>query len=66
MQGPDIDDEELKGIIPRMVGTVFDNIRNSPDYVLWTVKVGIVEIYNERLRDLLDPTKTNLKIREDP
>ena len=66
MQGPDIDDEIMKGIIPRMVGTVFENIANSPEYVLWTVKVGIVEIYNERIRDLLDPTKTNLKIREDP
>ena len=28
-----------------------------------TVKVGIVEIYMEKLRDLLDTSKTNLKIR---
>ena len=66
MQGPDIDSETDKGIIPRMVGTVFENIMNSPDYIEWTVKVGITEIYCEKLRDLLDSTKTNLKIREDP
>lgn len=29
MQGADIEDEELKGIIPRMVKTVFDVIENS-------------------------------------
>jgi len=28
--------------------------------------VGIVEIYMEHIRDLLDTTKTNLKIRENP
>ena len=49
-----------------MVGTVFENIMNSPDYIEWTFKVGIVEIYCEKLRDLLDSTKTNLKIRENP
>ena len=54
----------MKGIIPRMVSTVFDSILNSPDYIEWTVKVGMVEIYCERLRDLLDPSKHNLKIRE--
>ena len=53
----------MAGIIPRMVKTIFDNILNSPEYIEFTVKVGIVEIYMERIRDLLDLTKTNLKIR---
>lgn len=29
------------------------------------VKAAIVEIYNEKVRDLLDPSKDNLSIHED-
>ena len=29
-------------------------------------KVSYIEIYMERLRDLLDPSRTNLAIREHP
>lgn len=65
MQGPDIDNPKLKGIIPRMVTTVFDAIGSSPDYIEFRLKVALVEIYMERIRDLLDITKTDLKIRED-
>ena len=53
------------GIIPRMVDTVFDVICESPDHIEFTVKVSIVEIYLERIRDLLCPDKVNLKIRQD-
>lgn len=28
-------------------------------------KVSILEIYNEKLKDLIDPKKMNLRIRED-
>jgi len=48
-----------------MVSTVFDVIRNSPDYIEFKLKASIVEIYMERIRDLLDVTKKNLKVRED-
>lgn len=65
MTGPSIDDEELKGIIPRMVRTVFDTIADSPDHLEFTVKVSYAEIYMEKIRDLIDTTKTNLKIHED-
>lgn len=30
----------------------------------WNVKVSYLEIYNECVNDLLDPTKKNLDIRE--
>jgi kinesin family protein 5 len=29
------------------------------------VKVSMIEIYMERIKDLLDPTKTNLNVHED-
>ena len=65
MQGHDIENPVTRGIIPRMVNTVFDTIINGPDYIEYTVKVSIIEIYMEQIRDLLDSGKNNLKIRED-
>ena len=64
MLGPDIDDEEEKGIIPRIVGGIFDRIQNAAEEIEFTVKVSMIEIYNEKIRDLLDPKKNNLKIHE--
>ncbi len=48
-----------------MVATVFDYISETPDHIEFTVKVSIIEIYMERIRDLLNPKKVNLKVRED-
>ena len=64
MQGPDIEDLEHQGIVPRMVRTVFSKIQNMSDNVEFTVKVSMAEIYMEKIRDLLDSTKTDLKIKE--
>ena len=64
MLGPDIDDEAGKGIIPRLVGGIFAMIASAPGEVEFTVKVSMIEIYNEKIRDLLDIKKTDLKIRE--
>ncbi|EFJ45753.1 CENPE type kinesin-like protein, partial [Volvox carteri f. nagariensis] len=64
------------GVVPRVVRELFSQIAaarasgagtgTSPgpprDY---TVRLSIMEIYNEVLNDLLDPTRTNLKVRED-
>jgi kinesin family member 5 len=65
MTGPDIDDPENRGIIPRMVKTVFQHIEDADDHLEFTVKVGYCEIYLEKIRDLLFPEKQNLKISED-
>ena len=48
-----------------MVRTVFEEIDASAETVEYTVKISMVEIYRERIRDLLDPTKTNLKVAQD-
>lgn len=65
MQGPDINDDKLKGIIPRVIHQLYANIENSLVTFQWLVKVSIFEIYLEKLRDLLEPEKKDLKIRED-
>lgn len=54
MQGPDITDAKLKGIIPRIVETVFDEIGRASDVIEFTVCVSYMEIYLEKIRDLLD------------
>jgi kinesin family member 5 len=53
MQGKTKSDNEIRGIIPRMVETVFDHIASSPPHVEFLVKISIIEIYMEELRDLL-------------
>eukprot|EP00928_Gymnodinium_smaydae_P033197 TRINITY_DN23843_c0_g2_i2.p1 TRINITY_DN23843_c0_g2~~TRINITY_DN23843_c0_g2_i2.p1 ORF type:complete len:718 (+),score=225.32 TRINITY_DN23843_c0_g2_i2:188-2341(+) len=65
MEGPDIEDKESQGVIPRMVWSLFDGIYQAEEHLEFLAKVSIVEIYNERIRDLLDPKKDNLKVHED-
>lgn len=48
-----------------MVKTVFEKIENASEEIEFTVKISMIEIYMEKLKDLLDPSKTNLKIHED-
>ena len=51
MEG-EIDDPELKGIIPRAVEHIFETLdaRKETEY---SVKVSFLELYNEQLEDLL-------------
>ena len=48
-----------------MVRTVFNRIETASEAIEFTVKVSMVEIYMERIRDLIDPTKDNLRIHEE-
>ncbi|XP_019632735.1 PREDICTED: kinesin-like protein KIF13A isoform X3 [Branchiostoma belcheri] len=55
------------GLIPRLCVTLFDSIVSKSNEILsFKVEVSYMEIYNEKVRDLLDPgtTKHNLKVRE--
>ncbi|KAJ2510197.1 hypothetical protein H4217_007988, partial [Coemansia sp. RSA 1939] len=51
------------GIITRAVGEMFRIVESDPDRE-YLIRVSFLEIYNEILRDLLEPSKTNLKIHE--
>ena len=48
-----------------MVTTLFEEISAAPEHIEFRIKISIVEIYCEKIRDLLDISKVNLKIRED-
>ncbi|KAI7903290.1 kinesin heavy chain [Cokeromyces recurvatus] len=65
MMGSSIDDIENKGIIPRIVEQIFKSIQMAPTNMEFTVKVAYMEIYMERVKDLLVPTNDNLAIHED-
>lgn len=53
------------GLIPRLVVALFETIFKCSEDIEFLVKVSYVEIYMERIRDLLDISKDNLAIRED-
>ncbi|KAI4142814.1 MAG: hypothetical protein L6R39_004803 [Caloplaca ligustica] len=60
---------EEAGVIPRICEEMFDRITElqKDKNLTYTVEVSYLEIYNERVRDLLNPsTKGNLKVREHP
>jgi kinesin family protein 5 len=65
MMGSDIDDDAGKGVIPRIVEQIFASILASPSNIEYTVRVSYMEIYMERIRDLLVPQNDNLAVHEE-
>jgi len=63
--GPDIEDSDYSGLTPRMIFNTFHAIRMSDPNLEFTVKISYCEIYLEMIRDLINPDKTNLCIKED-
>ncbi|EJT77631.1 kinesin heavy chain [Gaeumannomyces tritici R3-111a-1] len=64
MMGSSIDDDN-RGVIPRIVEQIFASIMSSPGTIEYTVRVSYMEIYMERIRDLLAPQNDNLPIHEE-
>ncbi|KAK5954323.1 hypothetical protein OHC33_004896 [Knufia fluminis] len=63
----DMTDPEKKGIIPRIVEQIFDAILvYGSESIEYTVQIAYMEIYMEKIRDLLNPQKDNLNIHEGP
>lgn len=57
---------EMAGVIPRVSHLLFATSHSVPDTHEFFVEASFIEIYNEKVRDLLDPTQSELKIRESP
>lgn len=58
--------EGQKGIIPRAIQEIFQNISENPS-IDFNIKVSYIEVYKEDLRDLLEleTSVKDLHIRED-
>ena len=63
MQG-EMEEQSKQGIIPRMISHVFKHIYKNED-TDFMIKVSMIEIYQEKIRDLFDTSRVNLNIRED-
>ncbi|XP_030210630.1 kinesin heavy chain [Gadus morhua] len=56
---------QLMGIIPRISNDIFDHIYSMDENLEFHIKVSYFEIYMDKIRDLLDVSKTNLAVHED-
>ncbi|KAJ7382478.1 hypothetical protein OS493_034639 [Desmophyllum pertusum] len=68
-------DQQNEGVIPKAVGEIYDYIEKGIKFLIckykllhpsreFLIRVSYMEIYNEDIKDLLNPSKTNLKIHE--
>lgn len=64
MLGPSVETES-KGVIPRLVDNIFHKIRLGSSNIEYTVNVLVMEIYLEKINDLLITDNKNLVIHED-
>ncbi|KAL1350609.1 hypothetical protein AAHE18_06G036700 [Arachis hypogaea] len=66
MEGPGIleCDEQKKGLLPRVVKGLFDSLSPSDEELTFSIKLSMVEIYMEKIRDLFDLSKDNIQIKE--
>ncbi|KAM3934048.1 kinesin heavy chain isoform 5-T5 [Leptodactylus fuscus] len=58
-------DPQLMGIIPRIARDIFNHIYAMDENLEFHIKVSYFEIYLDKIRDLLDVSKTNLSVHED-
>jgi kinesin family member 1 len=60
-------EEGQEGIIPKICEDLFGRIKSDSEEIKYSVEVSYMEIYCERVRDLLNPkNKGNLRVREHP
>ena len=55
----------MQGVIPRIVDDIFNHIYGMEESIEFHIKVSYFEIYLDKIRDLLDITKSNLPVHED-
>lgn len=55
---------ENRGLIPRIFEYLFGLMKSTPN-TTYSCKCSFLEIYNEQVTDLLEPSSTMMQIRED-
>ncbi|KAH3672224.1 hypothetical protein WICPIJ_010076 [Wickerhamomyces pijperi] len=62
----DLEDDSMKGLIPRIADSIFTNIRKGDPNTEFTLSASYMEIYMEQIRDLLSSSnKETLQVVED-
>eukprot|EP01035_Chromulina_nebulosa_P018830 gene18830-24609_t len=64
MEGPSLFDESSQGVISRSISKLFTLIGQANENTDFQIIASYIEVYCERLRDLLNPQLDNMKIRE--
>ncbi|XP_027162679.1 kinesin-like protein KIN-1 [Coffea eugenioides] len=66
MEGPSImdGDEKNKGLLPKVVNGLFEAIALSDETASSMIKLSMVEIYMEKVRDLFELVNDNIQIKE--
>ncbi|KAK7387598.1 hypothetical protein VNO78_28511 [Psophocarpus tetragonolobus] len=65
-----LDENDQQGLAPRIFQRLFSRIneeqtKHSDNQLHYQCRCSFLEIYNEQIMDLLDPSQKNLQIRED-
>uniref|UniRef100_A0A673G626 Kinesin family member 5A, b n=1 Tax=Sinocyclocheilus rhinocerous TaxID=307959 RepID=A0A673G626_9TELE len=58
-------DPDKRGIIPRIAEDIFNHIYTMDENLEFHIKVSYLEIYMDKICDLLDVSKTHLSVHED-
>ncbi|KAL5244522.1 hypothetical protein ACI65C_011932 [Semiaphis heraclei] len=61
----DDENEDEKGIIPRAIQNIFNEVQNKSGEAKFSIKASFIELYQEQVYDLLSPNRATLDIRED-
>ena len=59
-----VHEADRQGIIPRIASDLFTKIYQKPENIEFIIKISYFEIYLDRIRDLLDPSRDNLPVHE--
>lgn len=63
MQG-NLKESSARGVMPRALDLIFQHILEAPPEMEYAIKVSYMELYCEKVKDLLKPGNDNLKITE--
>ncbi|KAK9868648.1 hypothetical protein WJX84_012466 [Apatococcus fuscideae] len=61
----DIGSSSTRGIVPRAMAAVCTGMASNTEDCIFSVGMSVVEIYCEKIRDLLDTSNENLQVQQD-